>query len=118
MNNTIKRPATVRELGNMAEEMNMTASQLLEFLGPWPEPPADYTPDPHSDVRWLGPESYHQKWIITPVWNSTTDAHSFDVWLTEHQPPTYADLSPEDALELAETLSNCARNVALPKGAN
>ncbi|MFE4078525.1 hypothetical protein [Paenarthrobacter sp. YIM B13468] len=109
MPHTIKRPATVRELGKMAEEMNMTAAQLLEFLGPWSEPPEGYTLDPHSDVRWLGPETYHQKWIITPVWNSTTDTHSFDIWLAEHQPPNYAQLSAEDALELAAALAAASK---------
>ncbi|QSZ47210.1 hypothetical protein [Arthrobacter sp. D5-1] len=116
MNNTIKRPATVRELGNMAEEMNMTAAQLLEFLGPWPEPPAGYTLDPHSDVRWLGPETCHRKWIITPVWNSATEAHSLDVWLADHQPPNYAEMSSQDALELAAVLSAAAATNNPAKG--
>ncbi|WP_314324193.1 hypothetical protein [Paenarthrobacter ilicis] len=108
MSHTIKRPATVRELGNMAEEMNMTAAQLLEFLGPWPEPPTGYSLDPHSDSRWLGPEKHHRRWIITPVWNSASEAYSLDVWLADHQPPNYAEMSPQDALELAEALATAA----------
>lgn len=101
-------PATVREAGKLAAAEGKTLSELfqelLTELGPCPAPPEGYRLDPHSDVRWLGPETYHQKWIITPVWNSTTDAHSLDVWLADHQPPNYADLSPEDARDLAAAL--------------
>lgn len=105
MQQTTKRPATVRELGDMAEKMNVTAVQLMEMLSPWPMPPAGYVVDPSSDTRWLGPETFHRKWIITPVWNANTDTHSFDVWLAEHYAPTYANLTPDEAVQLAADLA-------------
>ncbi|MCD4850093.1 hypothetical protein LN996_04665 [Arthrobacter sp. AK01] len=82
-------PATVREAAKIAAAEGKTLSvlfqELVTELGPCPAPPDGYTLDPHSDVRWLGPETYHEKWIITRVWNSTTDAHSLDVWqITSH----------------------------------
>lgn len=106
MNNTIKRPATVRELGEWCEQNEKTILEGLEFFSPWPAAPDGYTVDPKSDDRWLGPEQYHEKWIITPVWNATRDTHSFDVWLADHQPPHHTEISPEQALELSQTLIN------------
>lgn len=108
-----KWPTTVVACAEDALRRGMKLSEYLEELekrlGPVPMPPAGFQMDPHSDVRWLGPEVYHERWIITPVWNSTTGAHSLDVWLADHQPPNYADLSPEDALELAAALAAASR---------
>ncbi|MFJ6453779.1 hypothetical protein [Paenarthrobacter sp. NPDC091669] len=107
-------PATVRELGEIAEVEGKTLSdlfqELLEELGPPPMPPAGFTPDRHSDVRWLGPEVMHERWIITPVWNAATDTRSVDVWLADHTPPNYAQLSAQDALDLVAALAAAARD--------
>ncbi|WP_157835672.1 hypothetical protein [Arthrobacter sp. TB 26] len=45
MNHSIKYPATVRELGEMAEARGITATEMLDILGPIPTPPAN---SPHS----------------------------------------------------------------------
>jgi len=94
--NTIKTPATLVELGDMAHEMGVSVVHLLEMLPPIPIPrrPAGYTLAEDSDDYWSGQGIIKRGWIITPVWNSTTDTHSLDVWLAEHYAPTYANLSP------------------------
>jgi hypothetical protein len=102
--NSTKYPATVRELGDMAEELGMKASELLEMLGPIPMPPAGYTLAPKSSDRWIGTEIINRRWILTPVWHSTTDSHSVDVWMADHMPPNYAELTPAEATELAAAL--------------
>ncbi|MET4618679.1 hypothetical protein ABIE18_000102 [Arthrobacter sp. 2762] len=103
---------TVREGAELAYGLGVTLTDLMaeleKRLGPIPMPPAGFSPDPHSDTRWLGPESTHRKWIITPVWNAATDTHSFDVRLADHQAPNYAALSASDALELTEALAAIA----------
>jgi hypothetical protein len=43
VNQTIKMPATVVELGDMAEAMGMTVVELLQMLPPIPRKPAGYT---------------------------------------------------------------------------
>jgi hypothetical protein len=105
--NTTKYPLTVRELGQMAEARGMTAPRLLEVLGPIPMPPEGYTLAPKSDTRWIGTETMNRGWIITPVWtwNSTGGTHSIEVWMADHEPPTYADITPAEALQLAADLT-------------
>jgi hypothetical protein len=88
----------------MAEELSMKASELLEMLGPIPMPPAGYTLAPKCSDRWIGTEIINRRWILTPVWHSTTDSHSVDVWMADHEPPNYAQLSPTEAAELAMAL--------------
>lgn len=109
--NTTKYPATVRELGAMAAKLGMKAPELLEMLSPIPMPPAGYTLAPKSDTRWIGPETMSRGWIITPAWtwNSNGGAHSIEVWMADHTPPRYANLSPADALQLAADLTAAAR---------
>lgn len=106
-------PATVREAGAIAATEGKTLSELFEDLvnelGPCPAPPDGYAQDPHSDFRWLGPEVMHERWIITPVWNAATDSHSVDVWLADHRPPNYAELSSKDALNLVAALATASR---------
>lgn len=41
MNHSIKYPATVRELGDMAEARGVTATEMLVILGPIPTSPAN-----------------------------------------------------------------------------
>jgi hypothetical protein len=107
--NTIKTPATVREAGDMAHKLGMTLSEFLQMLGPIPMPPVGYTLAPRSEDRWTGPETFNRGWIITPAWNATTDTHSIEVWMADHTPPQYANLSPADALQLAADLTAAAR---------
>ncbi|MDV8148538.1 hypothetical protein [Arthrobacter sp. B10-11] len=104
MNKTTKYPATVRELGDMAEKLGMTASELLEMLSPIPMPPTGYTLAPKSSHRWIGPEIINGRWILTPVWDATTDSHSVDIWMADHEPPHYAGLTPTEATDLAAAL--------------
>lgn len=102
-------PTTVREAGEIAASEGKSVAELFqeltEELGPCPTPPEGFQLDPHSDVRWLGPEVMHKRWIITPVWNAATDTRSVDVWLADHTPPNYSELSAEDALDLVAALS-------------
>jgi hypothetical protein len=105
----------VRELGNLAHEKGLNPSELLEQLerdlGPMPMPPADYTLAKGSETRWIGAEIVKRRWIITPAWTSTTDTHSLELWMAEHRAPTYAQLSPSEALELAADLTAAAQTV-------
>ena len=107
--NTTKYPATVREAGDMAP-VGMKLSEFLEMLSPIPMPPAGYTLAKGSETRWIGAEIVKRRWIITPAWTSTTDTHSLELWMAEHRAPTYAQLSPSEALELAADLAAAARD--------
>lgn len=112
--NTTKYPDTVRELGKMADEMGISPSELLQMLGPIPMPPAGYTPAPKSDNRWIGPETMSRRWIITPAWtwSSTGGAHSIELWMADHKRPTYANITPAEALHLAADLTAVASKIA------
>jgi hypothetical protein len=117
MNHTTKYPATVREAGDMAHALGMKLSEFLELLSPIPMPPAGYTLAKGSDSRWIGPETMNRRWIITPVWNATTNTHSLELWMADHQPPTYAALSPADALQLAADLTAASESITAPEAA-
>lgn len=117
MQHTTKYPATFREFCNMAEERGITATRLLEVLGPIPMPPAGYTLAKGSDRRWIGQELVSRRWIITPSWDGTTNAHSVEVWMADHKRPTYANLSPADAIQLAADLTAVAQAIATAKAA-
>ena len=102
--NTTKYPATVREAADMAEKLGMQLSEFLQMLGPIPMPPTGYTLAPKSSHRWIGPEIINGRWILTPVWDATTASHSVDVWMADHEPPNYANLTPAEAIDLAAAL--------------
>jgi len=104
MNKTTKYPATIRDLGNMAEERGMNIVELFEELGPIPMPPAGYTLAPKSSQRWIGTEIINGRWILTPAWDATTASHSVDVWMADHEPPNYANLTAAEATDLATAL--------------
>jgi hypothetical protein len=106
---TTNYPATVRELGDMAEQLGMTAVELLDMLGPIPMPPLGYTLAPKSSDRWFGPEIINGRWILTPVWHSRTDSFSVNVWMADHQRPNYANLTQDEAVELATALLQAGR---------
>jgi hypothetical protein len=97
----------------MAEQQGLNPSELLEQLerdlGPMPMPPADYTLAKGSETRWIGAEIVKRRWIITPSWDSTTNVHSLALWMADHKAPTYAQLSPSEALELAADLAAAAQ---------
>ncbi|MBT1001179.1 hypothetical protein KIH31_01075 [Paenarthrobacter sp. DKR-5] len=109
-------PATLLELAKIAkqreERPTATLAALETELGPCPMPPEGYTLAPGSSTRWVGPETTNRGWIITPVWDFTTNSHSIEVWMAGHQPPSYASLSPADALELVADLAAAARVIA------
>ncbi|MEW1921241.1 hypothetical protein [Pseudarthrobacter oxydans] len=109
--NTTKYPATVRELAEMAEKLDMTVLSLLEMLSPIPMPPAGYTLAPKSDSRWIGTETMNRGWIITPVWDATTNTHFLDVWMADHKKPNYATLTPGEAMQLAADLTAAANAI-------
>lgn len=111
MNKTTKYPATVREAGDMAEKLGMKLSEFLEMLGPIPMPPAGYTLAPKSSEKWIGTETMNRGWIITPAWNATTNTHSLEFWVADHRAPSYANLSPADAFQLAADLTAAARAI-------
>lgn len=118
MNNTTKYPATVRDLAGMAEKLGMSAAELLEMLGPIPMPPEGYTLAHKSDTRWIGQEIFKSRYIITPAWtwNSAGGFHSIELWMADHEAPSYATLTSDEALQLAADLTAVAN--ALPGGKN
>lgn len=114
--NTTKYSATVRELGDMAESMNMTVLRLLEVLGPIPMPPAGYVLAPKSETRWIGTETMARGYIITPSWDYRTQKHSIELWTSKDPGESDAHLTPADAVQLAADLTAAAE--ALPGGKN
>lgn len=112
--NTTKYPLTFRDLGRMADDMGISPVDLLEMLGPIPTSPDGYTLAHGSDFRWTGPEIMNRRWIITPVWtwNSDGGTHSIEVWMADHERPTYANITPAEALQLASDLTAVASKIA------
>lgn len=92
----------------MAHALGMELSEFLEMLAPIPMPPVGYTLAPKSSDRWIGTETMNRGWIITPVWNATTNTHSLEVWMADHKAPNYAELTPAEALTLAADLTAVA----------
>lgn len=109
--NSTKTPSTVREAAEMAHAANMPLSQFLDTLPAIRKAPAGYVLAEGTDDRWIGAETINRGWIITPAWNSTTGAHSLELWVANHRPPNYADLSPADALALAADLITAAQAI-------
>ncbi|MDI3211692.1 hypothetical protein [Arthrobacter sp. AL12] len=109
--NTTKTPATVREAGDMAHAKGMTLSEFLDSMPPIPTPPAGYVLAEGCSDHWIGTETINGGWFITPAWNSTTGAHSLELWVAEHQPPSYANLTPDEALQLAADLTAAAQAI-------
>lgn len=101
---SISRPYTMRDLVHWASENDMDVLQALDFFAPWPTRPEGYTLPAKSDHRWIGPEIYHSRFIVTPVWDARTDTHSIDVWLADHKRPNYSNLTPAEAADLAAAL--------------
>jgi hypothetical protein len=112
---TTNRPTTVRELGDMAEQLGMLPSELLEELGPWPTPPAGYTMTKGDEDRWIGNDVVNRQYIVTPVWNGATNSRSIDLWTSREPGESDAHLTPLEAIELAADLVTMARD-ALASG--
>ena len=106
---SIKASVTVRELGDIAQGDFKAFLSLIENFGPWPMPPAGYTPAPNSDDRWVGSETIKGGWILTPTWYASTNTHYVEMWAAEHYPPNYTRLTAAEALELASDLAATAR---------
>lgn len=115
MPNPTNWPATIRELGEMAAREDLDLGAMLDRLeaeaGPIPRPPAGYTLAPGCSDHWIGTEIINGRWIITPAWDSTTNRHTLEVWMADHQPPNYSALTPSAALELAASLLQAARSL-------
>jgi hypothetical protein len=105
-------PATVRELGDFAEALDITAVQLLEVLGPRPWPPAGYILAHGREDVWTGTETVNPRWTITPVWNSTTKTHSLELMLSVNHPQAYAQMSAASAVQLSFDLMAAAQAIA------
>lgn len=115
-------PMTMGGLIEDALRLGRTPSEhfakLEKKLGPVPQSPAEYTLAEGSDFRWIGPEIMNRNWIITPAWTqtSTGGTHSIEVWMADHERPTYANITPAEALQLAADLTAVA--TALIEGEN
>jgi hypothetical protein len=108
--NSTKIPATVRDLADMAQEQGKTLVEMLDIIGPIPMPPAGYVLAQGHEVKWIGHEIVNRRWIITPTWTAAA-GRSLEVWMAGHEPPSYAHLSPEDALQLAADLITATQGV-------
>lgn len=107
--NSTKTPATVRDLADMAHEQGKTLVEMLDIIGPIPMPPAGYILAQGHDVKWIGHEIVNRRWIITPTWDAAND-RSLEVWMADHESPSYAHLSPEDALQFAADLTTASQS--------
>lgn len=113
MTHTINWNMTVVEAANLAIQQGY--GTFAEWIGDhsdsWPKRPEGYTLPRRSEYRWVGPEIVHSRFILTPVWDARTDTHSVDVWMADHQPPNYANLSPSESTELATALMTIANTL-------
>jgi hypothetical protein len=101
-------PATLGELADLAEKQGKRLSDLVteleRDLGPCPMPPKGYTLAKGSSGYWTGPEIFARAYIITPGWNSATNTHHVELWLSkDHQPMT-----PIEAMRLGLDLAKAA----------
>lgn len=123
MNKTTTKswPATVREAADAAEKAGMPLSNYMEWLeqqlGPMPVRPANFVLAKGHKGRWVGPEIMNRHWIITPTWNSVTNARSIELWTAKGDDETDSKLTPLEALQLAADLMNLA-NDALTRPSN
>ncbi len=62
-------------------------------------PPAGYVLAKGCSDLWIGTETLNRGWIITPAWNSTTGAHTIELWA-----PKDDKLTPAEAVTLAADL--------------
>lgn len=113
---TINRPTTLRELGDLAGDFP-TFMRLLEELGPWPTPPADYVMTKGNEDRWTGTERLNRGYIVTPVWNATTDSRTIDLWTSKDPGESDAHLTPQEALQLAADLLQLANEALADEAA-
>lgn len=109
MTQSIKYPTTVREAGERAAQEGLLLSEYLESRGPFPMPPSGHSLAQGSSSRWLGHEIVNRRWIITPTWDAATDSHAIEVWMADHKAPSYAELSPADAVQFAADLLTATR---------
>lgn len=119
--NTSNWPATVRELGDLAEQRGMTATELLEEmaeqLGPMPMPPAGFTLAKGCADLWIGTDAIHPQYMITPAWNAATDRRTVELWTAKGtKDEVYTSLTPLEAIQLAADLIKLAQD-ALRDGA-
>ncbi|MDI3194803.1 hypothetical protein QK290_10620 [Pseudarthrobacter sp. AL07] len=114
MTNATNWPATVRELGDMAEKQGLNIVELMDELereaGPIPMPPAGYTLAPGCDDLWVADETMNRGWILTPGWKFDT-GHCINVWTVQDR-----DLTPTEALELGTALIQAAQAAGVTEG--
>ncbi|MET3718332.1 hypothetical protein [Arthrobacter sp. UYEF21] len=104
---SITLPATVRELGQMAEARGMKASELLEELAaqlPTPQPPAGYTLAEGCSDYYVGTETKTDAWVVAAGWDADTATHQIEAWTVKDQ-----NLTPAQALEMAAALTAAAK---------
>ena len=140
MDNTIKRPITLRELGDLSENLKLpiqeTWSLLTNALGEeWWEhdhhevtlalgstpslaAPAGYELAEGCSDHWTGREIMNRGWIVNQAWNSTTGQSTIELWVADHEAPSYGNLTPADAINLATDLLALAKEsiAATPTG--
>ncbi|MBD1541041.1 hypothetical protein G9E11_01970 [Arthrobacter sp. IA7] len=107
--NAIKRPATLRELGDMAGDFP-TFMRMLDELGPWPIPPVGFAMTKGSEQRWIGNDVVNRQYIVTPVWNAATNSRSIDLWTSKEPGESDTHLMPLQAIELAADLLIMAKD--------
>ncbi|MGY4543134.1 hypothetical protein ACVWY0_003062 [Arthrobacter sp. UYNi723] len=114
MTNGTNWPATVRELGVMAENQGLGLVEMWDELerevGPLPLPPAGYTLAPGTGDLWIAAETMNRGWIMTPGWKFDT-GHCINVWTVDGR-----DLSPKEALELGMALIQAAQAAGVAEG--
>jgi hypothetical protein len=135
MKHTIKAPATVRELGDLAEKLDMDLMEVWDLLtdalgAKWwehglgevtftfntvieapkaPLPPAGYVLAEGVDDRWIAAEIETAGSVIIPVWNAI-DQHLLELWTDKNtDDESMVELSTADAFDLAADLITAAR---------
>ncbi|WP_275777928.1 hypothetical protein [Paenarthrobacter sp. Y-19] len=142
MKQTIKAPTTIRELGEVAEKLDMGFAEVLDLLTKtlgvnwWNRdhedfsaessetseysateqaPPTGYELAPGGTDVWVGAETFARGWIITPTWNSTTRQHAIELWIATNPDETYRQLSPGEAHQLATELTEAVAKIGAQK---
>lgn len=112
---TTAMPKTVRELGEMADNLGIKPSETLQMLGTIPMPPAGYVlAEGCSDV-WTGQEIAAAGMVLIPTWNYTSGLHAIELWTGKGTADeTMVILTPAEAAQLADALATVSRAAVQP----
>jgi hypothetical protein len=103
-------PATIHELGDMAEARGMGIVALMEQLMPFPEPPAGYIASEEVDGLWTAPEIRAAGVVVIPTWNYRTQSHEVELWTGKGtDDEAMVRLCPADAVQVSASLTAAAR---------